>query len=209
MSVIIGNRYCFRLLTLFSWRELLIQHTLSSSLKVFSCGWTSRVSSNIFLFSYSAQSKSAFDVHLDEWVLSWPQHICLFMLCVQHLCCKAFESIFTKGLGFELDVKHVFHGIEFVWILNLQVDKVGWTNQTIPCFLLSSLTWIESWIASLYSGWCRIWRYHCQRLKPTKGLMRLFYQTWAMSSLTSWRLCAFWGDLQGSSQVWYHQETLW
>ena len=72
-SVIIGNGYCFHLLTLFSWRELLIQRTLLSSLKVFACGWTSRVSSNIFLFSYSTQSKSAFDVHLDEWVLSWPQ----------------------------------------------------------------------------------------------------------------------------------------
>ncbi len=63
---------------------------------------------------------------------------------------------------------------------NLQVNEVGWTNQTIPCFLLSSLIWIQSWIASLYSGWCCIWRYHCQRLIPTKGLMRLFYQTRAI-----------------------------
>ncbi len=31
MSVIIGNGYCFRHLTLFSWGELLIQHTLLSS----------------------------------------------------------------------------------------------------------------------------------------------------------------------------------
>jgi hypothetical protein len=30
-------------------------------------------------------------------------------------------------------VKHVFHGIELVQILNLQVDEVGWSNQTIPC----------------------------------------------------------------------------
>ncbi len=95
-------------------------------------------------------------------------YICLFILGIQNLCRKAFGSIFTKDLVFELDVKHVFHGVEFVWILNLQVDKVGWTNQTIPCFLLSSLTWIQSWIASLYSGWCRIWRYHCRRLKQKK-----------------------------------------
>ncbi len=30
MSVIIGNGYCLHLMTLFSWRELLIQHTLLS-----------------------------------------------------------------------------------------------------------------------------------------------------------------------------------
>jgi hypothetical protein len=36
MSVIIGNGYCLRLMTLFSWHELLIQRTLLSSLlKVF------------------------------------------------------------------------------------------------------------------------------------------------------------------------------
>ncbi len=92
-------------------------------------------------------------------------YICLFILGVQNLCCKAFESIFTKDLVFDLDVKHVFHGIEFLQILNLQVDKVGWTNQTIPVFLLSSLTWILYWKVSLYSGWCHIWRYCCQRLK--------------------------------------------
>jgi hypothetical protein len=28
MSVIIGNGYCVHLMTLFNWRELLIQHTL-------------------------------------------------------------------------------------------------------------------------------------------------------------------------------------
>jgi hypothetical protein len=48
---------------------------------------------------------------------------------------------------------------------NLQVDKVGWSTQTIPCFLLSSLTWIQSWKVSLYWGWCCIWPYCCQRLK--------------------------------------------
>ena len=68
-------------------------------------------------------------------------YICLFIHDIQNLCRKAFESIFTKDLVFDLDVKHVFRGIEFVQIPNLEVDKVGWTNQTIACFILvSSLT---------------------------------------------------------------------
>ncbi len=41
-------------------------------------------------------------------------YICPFILGVQNLCCKAFESIFTKDLIFDLDVKHVFLGVEFV-----------------------------------------------------------------------------------------------
>jgi hypothetical protein len=41
-------------------------------------------------------------------------YICLFILGVQNLCRKAFESIFAKELVLDLDVKHVFHGIELV-----------------------------------------------------------------------------------------------
>jgi hypothetical protein len=40
-------------------------------------------------------------------------YICLFMLGLQNLCRKAFESIFTKDLVFDLDVKNIFHGIDF------------------------------------------------------------------------------------------------
>ncbi len=43
-------------------------------------------------------------------------YICLFILGIQNLCRKDFESIFTKELVFDLDVKHVFHGVKFVWI---------------------------------------------------------------------------------------------
>jgi hypothetical protein len=35
------------------------------------------------------------------------------MLGLQNLCRKAFESIFTKDLVFDLDVKNIFHGIDF------------------------------------------------------------------------------------------------
>jgi hypothetical protein len=41
-------------------------------------------------------------------------YICLFILGIQNLWCKAFESIFNKELVFDLDVKHVFHGVEFL-----------------------------------------------------------------------------------------------
>jgi hypothetical protein len=41
-------------------------------------------------------------------------YICLFILGIQNLFHKAFESISTKELIFDLEVKHVFHGLEFV-----------------------------------------------------------------------------------------------
>jgi hypothetical protein len=34
------------------------------------------------------------------------------MTGIQNFGCEALEPIFTKELVFELDVKHVFHGIE-------------------------------------------------------------------------------------------------
>jgi hypothetical protein len=43
-------------------------------------------------------------------------YICLFIFGVQNLCRKAFESIFTKDLVFDLDVKPVLESIEFVRI---------------------------------------------------------------------------------------------
>jgi hypothetical protein len=35
---------------------------------------------------------------------------------------------------------------------NLQVDEVGWSNQTMPCFHLSSSALFQSWKESLYPG---------------------------------------------------------
>jgi hypothetical protein len=78
-------------------------------------------------------------------------YICRFIFGIQNLCCKAFESIFTKELVCDLNVEFFSHGIEFLRILNLQVDEVGQTSQTIPVFFLSSSTRIHYWKASLYS----------------------------------------------------------
>ena len=151
-SVIIGNRYCFcpfdfvqltwvadpAYSVVFLWKSVHVDEHQEFH--------------ETFMFSYSTQSKVCCWC-ASRWVSPFmTSATSVFLLGVQNLCCKAFESIFTKDLVFDLDVKHVFHGIEFVQILNLQVDKVVWTNQTIPCFLLSSLTWIQYWIASLYSG---------------------------------------------------------
>ncbi len=190
-SVIIGNGYCLCLMTLFSWRELLIQHTLFSSFESLFMWINIKSFIKHLLFSYSTQSKSAFNGHLDEWVLSWPQlHLSFYTWHPESLLQSFWVNLHQRShrwLGCETCVP-------WRWIRlnsNFQVDKEGWTNQTIPCFLLSSWTWIQSWIASLYSGLCCIWHYHCQRLIPTKGLMRLFYQTRAISSLALWWLCKF------------------
>ncbi len=50
-------------------------------------------------------------------------YICLLILGVQDLGHKAFEPIFTKELVFDLDVKHVFHGIKF-----FQIQTSRWTK---------------------------------------------------------------------------------
>ncbi len=99
LSMIIGNGYCLRLMTLFSWRELLIHHTLLSSfLKVlkwiWGTGWgiectglafgsmsmhtlyvdkRQEFHQKSFFFPIALNVSLLFDVHLDEWVLSWPQ----------------------------------------------------------------------------------------------------------------------------------------
>jgi hypothetical protein len=43
-------------------------------------------------------------------------YICFFILGVQNLCHKDFESIFIKDLIFDLDVEHAFQSIDFFWI---------------------------------------------------------------------------------------------
>ncbi len=74
---------------------------------------------------------------------------------------------------------------------NIQADKVGWSNQTIPCFLLSSSTLFQSWKGSLYPGWCHIWCCSCQTLITFAGWCACSCQTWAILSLASWWLLAF------------------
>ncbi len=156
----------------------------------FLCGYKSRVSSNIILFSSSTQSKPAFGCAF-RWVSP-------FMTSTT----SVFSYMASRSLSQSFWVN--LHQRSRLWLgceacvpwrriclnSNLQVDKMGWTNQTIPCFLLSSLTWMQSWIASLYSGWYRIWRYHFQRLKPFVDWCACFYQTQAISSLSLWQLCA-------------------
>jgi hypothetical protein len=50
-------------------------------------------------------------------------YICPFTLGIQNLCRKAFEPIFMEELVFDLDMKHVFHGIKFV-----QIQTSRWTK---------------------------------------------------------------------------------
>ncbi len=94
------------------------------------------------MFSYSSQSKSAFDVHLDEWVLSWPQlHLCYYTWHPGSLSQRFWVNLYQRS--------HLWLGcwtcIPEHWIClnpNLQVDKVGWSNQTIPCSFWA--IWLES-----------------------------------------------------------------
>ncbi len=67
------------------------------SLKIFSRG-SLRVSSNIFSFSYSTQGKSAFDVHLDEWVLLWPQlHLCFYTWRLGSLLLRFWVNLYQRS----------------------------------------------------------------------------------------------------------------
>ncbi len=64
-------------------------------------------------------------------------YICFFILGVQNLCHKAFESFFTKDPVFDLNVKHVFHGVEFVWIQTSRWTK--WDGLVKP---FQSFFWV-------------------------------------------------------------------
>ncbi len=70
-------------------------------------------------------------------------YIRLFILGIQNLCCKAFEPIFTKELIFDLDVKHVFHGIVFV-----QIQTSRWTKWDGAIKLFH----VSFWVVQLYSS---------------------------------------------------------
>jgi hypothetical protein len=50
-------------------------------------------------------------------------YICPFILGIQNLGREAFEPIFTEELVIDLDVKHVFHDVEFV-----QIQTSMWTK---------------------------------------------------------------------------------
>ncbi len=58
-----------------------------------------------------------------------------------NLCCKPFESIFTKDLIFGFD-KYVFHGIEFVQI---QISRwTKWDGLVKPFQSSFWVVWLES-----------------------------------------------------------------
>jgi hypothetical protein len=139
-----------------------------------------------------------FDVHLDEWVLSQPQlHLSFHAWCTGSWLRSIWANLHQRS-------HHLWLGCEtnlpWHWVLlnsNLQVDKVGWSNQIIPCFLLSSSTWFQSWKESLYPGWCRIWGCRCQTLKPFVGWCACSYQTQAILSLASYEFLCFKATCEG------------
>ncbi len=141
-SVIISNGYCLHLLTLFSWHEMLIQRALLSSFESLFLWINIESFIKHLLFSYSTQSKSTFDVHLDEWVLSWPQLHLTFNTWHSESLSQSFWVNLHQRSRFWLGCETC---VPWHWIClnpNLQVDKVGWSNQTIPCFFW--VAWLES-----------------------------------------------------------------
>jgi hypothetical protein len=140
--MIIGNGYCLHLFTLFSWREMLIQRALLSSFESLFMWINIKSFIKHILFSYSTQSKSAFDVHVDEWVLSWPQlHLSVYTWHSESLLQSFWVNLHQRSwlwLG-------CWTCIPENWIClnpNLQVGKALWSNQTIPCFFW--VAWLES-----------------------------------------------------------------
>jgi hypothetical protein len=100
-------------------------------------------------------------------------YICLFVLGVQNLCCKAFESIFMKDLVFSLDVKHVSHGVEFVQIQTSRWIK--WDGLIIPFNISFWAVYLNPVLDSKFA--LRMMSYLTLSLSKTKTfcwLMRLF-----------------------------------
>ncbi len=103
-----------------------------------------------FCFPVSLEANLLCGVHWDEQVLSQPQLHLFLILGVQNLGRKSFEPIFTRALVFNLDVKHVFHSIEFFWIQTTRWTKWDgaikpfhvpfWVIQLDACFGKKSCT---------------------------------------------------------------------
>ncbi len=125
-------------------------------------------------FSVALKANLLFDVRLNQWVLS-QTHLCLSFhtwhpeSLLQNIQANLHQRA-CLWLGYETCL--TWHQI--CLNPNLQVDKVGWSNRTILCFLLSSFTLFQYWKESLYPRWCHIWCCCCQRLNFFCWLMHLF-----------------------------------
>ncbi len=144
--------------------------------------WTS------YCFPGALGANLLFDVHLDEWVLSRPQlHLSFHTWHPESLLQSTQANLHWRSC-LQLGCETCLPWHKICLNPNLQVDKVGWSNQTILYFLLSSSALFQSWKESLYPGWCRIWRCCCQTLVPFVGWCACSYQTLAVWCLALWQL---------------------
>ena len=105
--------------------------------------WTS------YHFPVALKASLLFDVHLDEWVLSWPQLYLSFHTWCSESLSQTFESIFSKELIFDLDVKHMFYGVKFVWIQTSRWTK--WDGLVKP---FQSSFWVVQFESSIGKQVC-------------------------------------------------------
>ncbi len=70
-------------------------------------------------------------------------YISSFIPGIQNLCPKALEPIFTEELIFDLDVKHIFYVVKFVWIQTSRWTK--WDGTIKPFH-------VSFWVVQLYSS---------------------------------------------------------
>jgi hypothetical protein len=90
-------------------------HRLGNWINVYLFMWINAKSSVKHLFVFLKHSKQICFLVCIKMSETFHDlsYICIFIPCVQNLGPKAFQLIFAKELVFKLDVKQVFHGIEF------------------------------------------------------------------------------------------------
>ncbi len=93
-----------------------------------------------------------FDVRSDELVLSQPQLHPSFHTWHPKSLLQSIQANLHQRACLQLGCETCPPWRQNCSNQNLQLDKGGWSNQTIPCFLLSSSTLFQSWKESLYPG---------------------------------------------------------
>ena len=106
MSIIISNGYCLRLMTLFNWHKLLIQHTLPSFFGIMNEGDT-----------HSLSCCAARTPILTRWLSSF---------------LKVFKSI--QGTGYGLECTGLAFGSMSMCTIPFYVDKLREFHRTSYCF---------------------------------------------------------------------------
>ncbi len=127
-----------------------------------------------YCFPVALKANLLFDVRLDEWVLSQPQLHLSFHTWHPESLLQSIQANLHWRSCLRLGCETCLPWLQFFLNPNLQVDKVEWSSQTIPCFLLSSSALFQSWNKKFVPRMMLYLTLSVSNTKTFCWLMRLF-----------------------------------